>query len=250
MFTLNIHKNIKKLLVVVSLVLYLGSFLAYISIDQIPADSEDFIIFRLLRSVSGFVFLILIIVFQKNIVSKYLLLFLTLYTLSSFLTVWYENIILATVSMGMNTFSFLMISFYLVIKIKNIKIDFFVIASFSLIFIFLSYLGYHFIDSFKEFVLSGLHLVFIISGVVLIVINTFLSIIYNDKYSTKNSLMFLGFQITLLFAEVFRAIAYYNIGYDYIAVYIARALLIASMALFAFYSLSNDDTESGINEYL
>ena len=139
MFTLNIHKNIKKLLVVVSLVLYLGSFLAYISIDQIPADSEDFIIFRLLRSVSGFVFLILIIVFQKNIVSKYLLLFLTLYTLSSFLTVWYENIILATVSMGMNTFSFLMISFYLVIKIKNIKIDFFVIASFSLIFIFLSY---------------------------------------------------------------------------------------------------------------
>ena len=62
--------------------------------------------------------------------------------------------------------------------------------------------------------------------------------------------MFLGFQITLLFAEVFRAIAYYNIGYDYIAVYIARALLIASMALFAFYSLSNDDTESGINEYL
>ena len=245
MFTLNIHRNIKKLLIVVSLVLFFVGFVVYSNIDQIPGNSGDFLVYRLLRSLSSFVFLMLIVIFQKNAVSKPLLLFILLYTLSSFLTVWYENNILATLSMGLNALSFLILSFYLFFKIKNIKIDFFVISSFILIIIILSYLGYQFADSFKEHTLSGLHYVFIVSSVVFIVVNTFLGIIYNHKYNTKNSLIFMGFQITLLFAEVFRGIAYYTINDEYIVIHISRGLLIMSMALFSFYALFNNDSKEG-----
>ena len=250
MVTINIHKNFKLILIIVSIILFLVSYVTYINIDQIPGDSEDFLVYRLLRSVSSFVFLLLIVILQKNVVNRLLLLFLSIYTLSSFLTVWYEYKVLATLSMGFNALSYLMLSIYLYHKIKNIKIDLFVISSFTLIFVFLSYLGYQFTDSFKELTLSWLHYVFIVLNVVFIVVNTFLGIIYNHKYSTKNSLIFMGFQIALLFAEVFRGIAYYNIGYDFIAVHIARGLLITSMALFSFYTLLSIDSEGDFKEYI
>lgn len=243
MFTLNAHRSIKKLLIVVALVLFLISFVVYISIDQFPGNSGDFLIYRLLRSLSSFVFLMLIVIFQKNVVSRFLLLFLSFYTLSSFLTVWYENNILATLSMGFNALSFLILSIYLYSKIKNVKIDSFIISSFVLIIVFLSNLGYQFTDSFKEFTLSKLHYVFIVSSAVFIVVNTFLGIVYNHKYSTKNSLIFMGFQITLLFAEVFRGIAYYIISDEYIVILVSRGLLLTSLALFSFYVLYNNDSE-------
>jgi hypothetical protein len=60
----------------------------------------------------------------------------------------------------------------------------------------------------------------------------------------------MGFQIALLFAEVLRGIAYYNISDEYIVIHIARGLLITSMALFSFYALFNNDSEEGFKEYL
>jgi len=193
---------------------------------------------------------VIILIFQKRKINIFLLAFIFFYTASSFSTIWYENEYLATLSMGLNSLSFLSLIVYVIPKIKDIKIDFFVISSFTLIGLILSYLGYQFVFSFKEFTLSNLHYFFIILNVFFIVIITFLGILYNHKLSSKISLLFMGFVIALLFAEVFRGIAYYNLLNENISVHISRGLFIISMAIFSIYALLNNKENEENIQYI
>ncbi len=110
--------------------------------------------------------------------------------------------------------------------------------------LFSGFLGYQFINMFKEMTLSNIHLIFIVLNTLGIVTISFLGLLYNHKYSTRNSLIFVGFIFLLLFSEVFRGIAYYDIAYGDYSAYIARALHIISVILLMHYSfLRKNDNE-------
>ena len=98
------------------------------------------------------------------------------------------------------------------------------------------FLGYQFIIMFKEMTLSNIHFIFIVLNTFGIVLVSFLGLLYNHEYSTKSSLIFAGFILLLLFSEVFRGVAYYEIAYGDFSAHIARALLIISLILFMYYT--------------
>lgn len=229
------------------LIFSLGTLLFIISI--ITLTNSNIFFYRFLRGFICFVFLILILLFQKKDSNPLLMVFLAFYGTSSVLTMWYENNLMATLSMGLNVLSFIVLIRALLPKISFIKINSFLIISFAVMILINGFLSYHFITMFKGMTLSNTHFAFVILNTLGIVLVSFLGLLYNHKYSTKSSIIFVGFILLLLFSEVFRGIAYYEMAYGDYSAHIARGLLILSMALLMHYSFLKKKDDELLNSH-
>lgn len=245
------HKNYKTLTVVLALILFGLGLIAFYSLTIKQGDVSNFMAYRFMRAVVCFTYLTIIFLFQKKESNPLLISFLALYGTSSLLAIWYENNTLATLAMGLNVIAFLSLIRAILPKVEIFKFDWFHILSFLIMMIFNGFLGYQFIIMFKEFTLSNLHFTFIVLNTLGIVFVSYLGILFNHKYSSKNTLIFTGFVFLLLFTEVFRGIAYYDMAYGDFSAHIARALLIISLSLLIHYTfLVKKDKELLNNSFL
>ncbi|MFK5982267.1 MAG: hypothetical protein QM499_05075 [Flavobacteriaceae bacterium] len=210
----------------------------------------DYMPYRLLRGVICFVYLIIITSFKKKESNKLISAFLFFYGASSIVTIWYENNFLATLSMGLNVLSFLSLIWAIFPKVNILKMDSFHILCLVVMLGINGFLGFQFIESFKEMTLSSLHFSFIAFNALGIVFLSYLSILYTHKYSTKNTMIFSGFIFLLLFTEVFRGVSYYDIAYGDLSAHIARALLIVSISFLVHYGFLAKTEEEALNSNL
>ncbi|WP_147437283.1 hypothetical protein [Ulvibacter antarcticus] len=112
------------------------------------------------------------------------------------------------------------------------------------------YLLYEFVQMIRELTLSSTHYVFTLISAMSFVFLGFLAILYNYIYSSKASLVFVLFVFTFIFAEVFRAIAYYDIAFGIASIHIARGLLLLSMCLLVHYCLLGKKDVEKLNQKL
>lgn len=113
--------------------------------------------------------------------------------------------------------------------------------------VFIGFLSYQFIIMFKEMTQSNIHFIFVVLNTFGVVFATYLSILFNHKYSSKNTIIFSGFVILLLFTEVFRGIAYYDMAYGDYSAHIARLILIISISLLMHYTFMNKKDQELLN---
>jgi predicted ferric reductase len=97
---------------------------------------------------------------------------------------------------------------------------------------------------------SSLHYILMVLSTMTLFIAAFFALLYNHKYSSKGTLVFSIFIVLIVFAEVFRAIGYYNFAYGDVAVYIARILLIIASALVVHYSMLPKKEDEALNRRL
>ncbi|MEL6811580.1 MAG: hypothetical protein AAFP76_09620 [Bacteroidota bacterium] len=223
-----------KVLVVLSL-LFLAVSIYFHSI-------ENFVVYRALRGVICFVFLGAAFLLHKHRVHSLVVTFLLLYGGSSIATVWYENSVIATLSMALNFSAFMLLIGALSPKIAFKKMNVLFTAIFIILVLVNAYLLYIFIEMIRDFAHGELHYFMIMLGAMSLVIAGFLALLYNHQLSTKGSLLFTVFVFVLVFAEVFRAIAYYDFAYGNFSVYTARALLLLGVALLIHYDLIHKKT--------
>lgn len=225
-----------KILTLLGFVLFAVSVLIYLT--------EDFAWYRCMRGVVSFSFLGVILYFKKSSANPFLLLFLTFYGVSSILTVWYENGTMAIISLTFNFLSFLALIVALFPKVSFKRSS--VVSKFIFVVLMMvnAYLLYQFIAMLRDFTQNTAHYAVMLLGAISLLIVAMLSLLYNDTCSTRNSLLFTLAIFSFIFAEVFRAMGYYDIDFGNVSVYIARFLVILASALLAsFVIISKTETE-------
>lgn len=223
------NKQITGITIILAILLFVVSIVVH--------RQGDFFLYRGLRGITCISFLILMFLFSKSKVNTTLIGFMVLYSLSSFLTMWYENNNLAIASMVTNFMAYIVLIIGLVSTVSLKKMNATLIILFAVLVGVNAYLLYEFVLMIKNLTLSNLHYIFILLGAMSLVVIGFFSLLYNYVYSSKASLIFTLSIFSIIFNEVFRAIGYYDFAYGDISVYIARALLIVGLALFLNYEL-------------
>ena len=117
------------------------------------------------------------------------------------------------------------------------------LVGFIIMMIVNGFLMYQLIDMIREFTLSNFHFAIVICSTIALLLVSFLAFLYNDQYSTKATFVFLFLVIVILFSEIFRSFAYYNIAFGDIDAHIARFLLLAGMCLLVEYNFINKKEE-------
>jgi len=225
-----IQKKQIRVIALLSAILFLLSVYFY-SVD-------NFILYRGLRGVICFSFLFVLFFYKRSTVNWIVGTFLILYGSSSIAGIWYETSALANASLILNLCAFLVLIGALSPKISFKKLSIYFTA-FSVILVLVNaYLLYIFVEMIRDFALGELHYFLVMIGSMCLVITGLLSFLYNHKFSTKVSLIFTLFVFVLVFAEVFRVIAYYNFAYENFSEYMSRALLLLGCSLLVIYELT------------
>ncbi|GAB5400526.1 MAG: hypothetical protein Aureis2KO_21110 [Aureisphaera sp.] len=228
------HKNYKAIITVLGIIFLIVSIYIH--------TTGDFYTYRMSRGIIIFAFLALLIYYKTKGVSRVMVAFLMVYGLSSILTIWYENNTSATWAMLLSFVSYIILIVSLIPKVNLKKMN----AALLILFIILiginGFLLFELVAIIKAFTLSGLHYIFILLGAMSLTLLGFLALLFNHNYSNKATLMFTFFVFLLIFSEVFRSLGYYDIAYGDIAVYIARALLIAALSMLLNYAISDKKT--------
>ena len=220
----------------IQVVVLLSAFLFLLSIYFYSVD--NFIMYRGLRGVICFSFLFVLIIYKRTTVNWIAGTFLFLYGASSVAGIWYENSSLANVSMILNLSAFLLLIGALSPKISFKKLNIYFTAFSILLVLVNAYLLYIFVEMIRDFALGELHYFLVMIGSMCLLFTGMLSLLYNHKFSSKVSLIFTLFVFVLVFAEVFRAIAYYNLAYENFSEYLSRALLLLGCSLLVHYELT------------
>ncbi|NND64097.1 MAG: hypothetical protein HKN48_12975 [Flavobacteriaceae bacterium] len=198
---------------------------------------DNFGVYRGLRLLPILGALVFLILRKPKIHRWWMLLFLVLYGVSSALTIGYEISLLAVLSMLFNMLAFWVLIVTLFPKINFRKMNMLFSSIFIIMVLLNAYLLYEFVNMIKEFAQNTLHYLFMMLGAMSLVAAGFFALVYNHLNSSRVSIVFTVFVFTLIFAEVFRAIAYYDFAYGDISVYIARLLNIISMALLIHFAI-------------
>lgn len=225
----NIHSPYLKVLTVLSLVLLALSIYFH--------STENFVIHRLLRGICSFAFLGVVILYQKSHVDWRAALFLIFHGGSSFASIWFESTKLSLLVLILNIVAFLVVIGALIPKINFRKIS----TPFAIFFIVLvlvnAYLLFSFAEMTRVYAKDGMHYILVLIHTLFVVIMGFLALLYTHVYSSRTSLLFTFFVFAIIFAEVFRAIGYYEFAYGDFAVHFARALVILAYFLLAYHQL-------------
>ena len=222
-------KNYKLVLFLAGLLLFAGSVLVHIT--------DNFIAYRGLRGIVSFLFLLIMVFYNRKETNLLLIIFLSLYGSASILTIWYESNLMAVLSLALNfvAVSCIVVALWKKASFKNLGV------SLSIVFFLLlavnTYLLYQLIAMIKDFNISNLLYAVMLLGAMTLVVAGALSLLYNHSNNTKASLVFTVFVFLLIFAEIFRAISYYDFGFGNASVYIARASLIIATALLVHFSI-------------
>jgi hypothetical protein len=221
-----IQKSHIRVVALLSALLFLASIYFY-NADNLP-------VYRALRGVICFSFLLVLFFYKRNAVNWIAGAFLILFGSASVAGIWYET----SMSLILNLSAFMVLIGALSPKVSFKKLNIYFAAFCILLVLVNAYLLYNFIEMIRDFALGELHYFLVMIGSMLLVITGFLSLLYNHKFSSKVSLIFTMFVFVLIFAEVFRAIAYYNFAYENFSVYMSRALLLLGCSLLVHYELT------------
>lgn len=220
----------------IRVVVLLSTFLFLLGVYFYTAD--NLLMYRALRGVICFSFLFVLFFYMRDAVNWIVGTFLFLYGASSIAGIWYETTLLANISMILNLSAFLLLIGALSPKVSFKKLNIYFAAFSTLLVLVNAYLLYAFVEMIRDFALGELHYFLVMIGSMCLVITGFLSLLYNHKFSSKVSLIFTLFVFVLVFAEVFRAIAYYNFAYENFSEYMSRALLLLGCSLLVYYELT------------
>ena len=125
----------------------------FITLSIIIHQYENYFLFRLLRGMICYTTLLYLLLAHGKQIQKWLVGFLFFYGTSSIITVWYENSIMASVSMILNFIAFLMLLWYVVPKFtinkiyKNIFASFYFNGDCEWLFVYAIYWAYERYDS-------------------------------------------------------------------------------------------------------
>ncbi|HLW33986.1 MAG TPA: hypothetical protein VKX40_17130 [Aequorivita sp.] len=195
-----------------------------------------YIPYRLLRALAAFTALIYLLSVHGKKLPLWISNFLIFLGLSSTASLWYENSIMATVTIVLDLASIIVLIASVLPKVKFKQI----IKQLSLIFLVVvvinGYLLLQFIGLFKEMTLSNTHYIFIFLLAISIVFLAFLTLAYNHFFHSGSSFVFTGFVFLFIFAEVFRAFGYYELAYSLAFVYLARILLILAICTLVHFT--------------
>ncbi|MGJ8666689.1 MAG: hypothetical protein ACSHW7_10005 [Patiriisocius sp.] len=201
---------------------------------------RDFFTYRMLRAIVSFVFLAYLCYIHRVTTSKLLALFFLLFGASSLLSIWYELPEISEIMLGLNFLSYMSLILYLKPKIIIKRMNGFYWIVFLLLISVNAYLLFELAAMIMYADGSKRTFVFLIVSSIGVVCMGMTTLLYNFTQSTAASLVFTVAVFALIFAEVFRAIGYYDFAYGNVAVYIARILLILSSALLVHYTVIHD----------
>lgn len=206
---------------------------------------HNFFLFRLLRGIICYTTLFYLFIAHRGNIQKWLVGFLFFYGASSITTVWYENGIMASMSMILNFIAFLMLLWYIVPKFSLKKIT----KTFTLLFILMviinGYLFLQLVELMKEMTLNYTQYIFMILSAFSGILLGFLALFYNHYDNTPHSMAFTLLVFLIIFAEIFRGIGYYNLTDSVGFVYLARTFFVLSLCVlvhFSFLDLKNTES--------
>lgn len=207
----------------------------------------NFPIYRLVRGFISLVFLGIVVAYIKKETNPILATFLLIYSVSSICTVWYENATIAAISLFLNFFAYLFLVKALWPKASFKNLGIVLTLVFVLLVIINAYLLYEFISKLRDVANGSLHYAAMLLGAMSLVITGILSLLYNHSFNTKASLAFTVAIFLFIFAEIFRAIGYYDFGFGNASVYIARIMLIIATGLMAHFMLMPKTVEEKLS---
>jgi len=208
----------------------------FIAVSILIHTLHNYFLFRLLRGIICYTALAYLLIAHGRNIQKWLLGFLFFYGASSIATVWYEKSTMASISMILNFLAFLMLLWYIVPKInlKNLT------KKFTLLFVFMvlvnGYLFMNLIELMKDMTLNHIQYLFMILSASCGILLAFLALFYNHFFNSKLSMSFTLLVFLIIFAEIFRGIAYYDLGHSYIFVYLARISFVGSLYTLVHFS--------------
>lgn len=222
-------KSYKRVLLIASVLLLVASICIHLL--------HNFPVYRFLRGLVSLVFLGIIITYTKKNTNPVLAGFLLVYAASSIASVWYELSNIAAISLFLNFFAYLFLikAVWPKASFKNLGVV--LTAVFILLVVFNGYLLYEFISKLRDFANGDLNYAAMLLGAMALVVIGFLSLLYNHSKNTKASLAFTVAIALFIFAEIFRAIGYYDFGFGTTPVYVARIMLILATGLLAHFML-------------
>jgi hypothetical protein len=206
---------------------------------------HNFFLFRLLRGIICYTTLFYLLFAHRKNIQKWIVGFLLFYGTSSVTSVWFENSTMAGISMILNFIAFIMLLWYIIPKftLKNVT------KTFTLLFIFLisvnGYLFIQFIELLKDMALSQTQYIFMILCAFCGILLGFLALFCNHFQPTPQSMAFTLLVFLIIFAEIFRAIGYYNLADGASFIYLGRIFLVLSLCVlvhFSFLDLKNTKT--------
>ena len=207
---------------------------------------HNFFMFRLLRGIICYTTLFYLLIAHGKNIQKWVVGFLFFYGASSITTVWFENSTIASISMVLNFIAFLMLLWYVLPKFTLKKIT----KTFTLLFILMvlvnGYLFIQFVELMKEMTLNQTQYIFMILCAFCGILLGFLALFYNHFYNSPQSMAFTLVVFLIIFAEIFRAIGYYNLADNNLFVYLGRTFLVLSLCFlvhFSFLDLKNNKSE-------
>lgn len=197
---------------------------------------HNFFLFRLLRGIICFSTLFYLFIAHRQNIQKWLVGFLFFYGASSITTAWYENGTMATLSMILNFVAFLMLLLYVVPKFSLRKIS----KTFTLLFILMvlvnGYLFLQLVELMKSMTLNYTQYIFMLLCASCGILLGFLALFYNHYESSRQSMAFTLLVYLIIFAEIFRGIAYYNLADGVAFVYLARIFFVFSLCVLVHFS--------------
>tara|TARA_A100000171_G_scaffold30980_1_gene29281 strand:+ start:7498 stop:8232 length:735 start_codon:yes stop_codon:yes gene_type:complete len=228
-------RSYKKILLITSVVLVVASIFIHL-LGNYP-------VYRLFRGLISLIFLGIVLAFSTKKVNQILVAFMFFYSVSSICTVWYENTAIAATSLFLNVFAYLFLirAVWPKASFKNLGV---VLSTvFAGLIIINGYLLYEFISKLKDLANGDATFSAMLLVSMSLVVLGFLSLLYNHSVNTKASLVFLIVAFLFVFAEIFRAIGYYDFGYGNTSVYIARVVLIIAIAMLSHFMLMPKNKE-------
>ena len=210
---------------------------------------ELWAMYRGLRGAVILAYLILLISFHGKQTLRPLIAFMALNSIASFLTIGYENEMLGQISLATNALSFLVLIITILPKIKLRRIKPVLLIVFLALISINGYLCYSLVDMLKPMITSTLMLSIVYMHTLLLIVLTLAGLLYNFVFSTKASWVLTMIVLLIFFAEILRAIGYYGIAFENVAVYLARILTIIMGAMIIRYSfIAKTEEESLTNK--
>lgn len=230
-----LYKNYKWALTLIAIVFFTVSMAIYVQ--------SNFLSYRLMRAIICFGFLVLLLWYRKKRPVLVLCQFLFFYGVAGLMTLWYEIEWVAGLSIALSVAAYIVLIVALMAKVKLKGTSLILLMGAVVTYVIITYLLYELVEIIGNAASSNpLYLLIAVTAMIFILLS-FLTILYNHRYSTKSTLVFSIFVFALIFSEIFRALGYYNIAYGIIAVYISRALFILGISLLVHYSLLNKKKE-------
>lgn len=215
----------------------------------IASRSGDEFLYRLMRPLIGTFYLLLLLMLHKRRTHPLMTLFLIVFNASSVLSIWYEVNWVASVCMALNFLAYFILFVGIWPKIHFKKLGRTIGIGLISVSIIIGLLLYNFMEMIKPNALSQIHFVCTWLNALGLFILGLIVFIYNHEYNTKASLAFIFFVVFMIFSETFRGIGYYQFAFAELAIYMEKALMIASLSLLIQYSFIEKTDDEPLSLY-